>query len=184
MVVNHYLIAGPKDFDNWTTINDTIMGGSSQARCESTSEGLLMKGELIEENGGFVSCRSPVIAPVLDLSDFVGIELDVEGQGQTLKFAISCGDGVTRISDYFSGGIRWVSELKTNKKGNTIIQIPFNDFQPTIRAKPINLPLSFSSNSVQQLQLLYSRFGTGGRRNHEFKTGPFCFYIRSINAYS
>jgi len=160
------------------------MGGSSEAICKTSPNGLCLKGHIVEENGGFVSCRSPVLSPVLDLSDFVGIELDVEGQGQTLKFSISCGDGFTRISDFISGGIRWVSEFKTKENSNTIVQIPFIDFEPTIRAKPIKLPLSFAGNSVQQVQLLYSKFGTGGKMNSGFKTGPFCFYIRSINAYS
>ena len=178
------LIYGSKDFSDWLTINDSIMGGSSEATCINTTKGLCFEGILIEENGGFVSCRSPIISPSLDLSEFVGLEIDVEGHGLKLKVAISCGDGITRVSDFVSGGIRWVAEFKTNKVGNTKVKIPFDILEPTIRAKPINLPLRFSSGSLQQFQFLYSKFGTAGQLNLECKPGDFSILIQSIHAYS
>ena len=181
---NKLILFGPEDFLNWRTINDTIMGGSSQAKCISNSNGLCLEGSLIEENGGFVSCRSPLISPPLDLSTFIGFEIDIEGQGLTLKIAISNGDGLTRFSDFVSGGIRWVAEFKTNEKGNTLVRIPFDALEPTIRAKPIRIPVKFTSRSVQQFQLLYSKFGTAGKLNTECRFGSFRILIRSINGYS
>mgnify|MGYP000205127173 CR=1 FL=1 len=77
---------------------------------------------VIEENGGFISCRSPIINPPIDLSGFVGIQIDVEGNGHKLKFAISCRDKITSISDFISGGIRWVAEFETGAIGNTVIK--------------------------------------------------------------
>ena len=53
------LIVDQKNFSEWKPLNDTIMGGSSQASCTTTSKGLLLDGTLIEEDGGFVSCKSP-----------------------------------------------------------------------------------------------------------------------------
>ena len=48
-------------FDSWATLNDTIMGGRSQAGCRLTPEGLLLEGEVVADGGGFVSCRSPLL---------------------------------------------------------------------------------------------------------------------------
>ncbi|MBR75859.1 MAG: epimerase, partial [Cyanobium sp. RS427] len=36
------------DFADWTSLNDTIMGGRSRAGCRLTPEGLVLEGELIE----------------------------------------------------------------------------------------------------------------------------------------
>ncbi|AAP99889.1 MULTISPECIES: CIA30 family protein [Prochlorococcus] len=184
MVADALLIASSDEFSNWMTINDTIMGGSSTAVCQVTSKGLSLEGDLIEENGGFVSCRSPALSPPLDLSAFLGIQLDVEGQGRTLKFAISCGDGFTRVTDYLSGGLRWVAEFKTLKSGITQAKIPFDSFKPTIRARPVRLPIKFSANSISQFQLLHSKFGADGNSNLGFRAGKFLILIHSISAYS
>ena len=47
-----------KEFEGWKTLNDTVMGGSSSAYCENTNSGLLLKGNIIEKAGGFVSSVS------------------------------------------------------------------------------------------------------------------------------
>ena len=48
------------DFNEWFSLNDTIMGGSSEAVCKTSSKGLSLEGVVVEEKGGFVSCKSPV----------------------------------------------------------------------------------------------------------------------------
>ncbi len=184
MSKSHCLIADSRDFLNWRTINDTIMGGASEAKCKVTSDGLSFVGNLIEENGGFVSCCSPLFSPPLDLSDFRGIQINIDGQGRTLKIAIGCEGNLQRFTQFFSAGIRWVAEIETKKLETTICEIPFEIFSPTIRAKPIGLPLSFKSSSITQIQLLHSRFGTDGGKNLGFKPGPFSILLHSISAYS
>jgi len=176
-------IAGPQELSEWKTINDTIMGGASEGTCQLTVDGLVFEGVLVEENGGFVSCLSPFFSPPLDLSVFQGIQIDLDGQGRTLKFAISCSDGLDRVSRFFNGGVRWVAEVKTNKLGITAVKIPFKDLKPTIRAKPIPIPSRFSSSSIVQLQLLLSKFGTKGNLNSDFKAGPFHILLCSVSAY-
>ena len=66
------------------------MGGSSLAKCRSSEKGLFLEGNLVEEGGGFVSCRSPIFDKPFNLSKYSGLILDVEGEGRTLKFAIAC----------------------------------------------------------------------------------------------
>ncbi len=48
------------NFSGWKSLNDSIMGGSSQAGCRVSPEGMILEGELVEQGGGFVSCRSPM----------------------------------------------------------------------------------------------------------------------------
>ncbi len=83
-------IYSSSDFDDWVTLNDTIMGGSSTAICRTSSKGLSLEGVVVEEKGGFVSCKSPKFSPNLNLSNYQGFELKIIGKGRTLQFGVSC----------------------------------------------------------------------------------------------
>ena len=82
-------VVSSSDFDDWFSLNDTIMGGSSKAVCRASSKGLSLEGVVVEEKGGFVSCKSPIFSPLLNLSSYQGFELKIEGKGRTLKFGVS-----------------------------------------------------------------------------------------------
>ena len=77
------LIQG-SEFSDWKSLNDTIMGGSSRASCRSSDQGLFLEGNLVEEGGGFVSCRSPIFDKPFNLSKYSGLIIDVEGEGLSL----------------------------------------------------------------------------------------------------
>ncbi len=175
------------DFENWFTLNDTVMGGKSQATCNSSSNGLSLEGVVVEEKGGFVSCKSPIFKPALDLSNFEGFKLNIAGRGRTLKFGVSCKYGLFGIKEFFldksPGGLRWVAEIKTKRFGITTIQVPFNDLEPTIIAKKVSFPIIFKSNSICQFQLLHSKFGSPGKLNPRFKPGKINFLLQSISVY-
>ena len=85
------IIAGGEQFAEWTSLNDTIMGGSSLASCRVTSNGLVLEGELVEEGGGFVSCRSPFLTPPLDLTSCLGLHVQVDGSIFMIPFYASIG---------------------------------------------------------------------------------------------
>ncbi len=171
------------EFKEWTSLNDTIMGGSSSAFCYPTKDGLLFKGTVVEESGGFVSCRSQFMSPPLDLTNYLGIRLEVEGRGRTLKFAIASQSRLLGMSEFLTRNLRWVAEVPTQSMGITFIDIPFDNFQPTIRSKPFLLPVRMQISSIFQLQLLHSKFGQPGKLNPEFKTGPIQILLRSISAF-
>ena len=151
------------------------MGGNSQSRCISKSPGLSFLGETIEANGGFVSCRSELFSPTLDLSSYKGIQLNIEGRGKKLKFAISCKDTLF--------GVKWVGTFSTDISKLTIVKIPFNMLEPNIRAKKIFYPFDFNPKAINRFQLLYSKFGESGLRNETFVEGKFQIFLHSINAY-
>jgi len=176
------LIQG-SEFSDWKSLNDTIMGGSSLANCRSSEKGLFLEGNLVEEGGGFVSCRSPIFDKPFDLSKYSGLILDVEGEGRTLKFAIACEKKPLSLSNLLKGDIRWVASIPTKKNGVSRIKIPFKDLEPARRAKPVRLPLRFDPTCVNRFQLLHSKFGQPGKINSGFSPGPIKVFIKSISAY-
>jgi len=177
------LIQG-SEFSDWKSLNDTIMGGSSLAKCRSSEKGLFLEGNLVEEGGGFVSCRSPIFDKPFDLSKYSGLILDVEGEGRTLKFAIACEKKPLSLSNLIKGDIRWVASIPTKKNGVSRIKIPFKDLEPARRAKPVRLPLSFDPTCINRFQVLHSKFGQPGKMNSGFFAGSIKVLIRSISAYS
>ena len=176
------LIKG-SEFSDWKSLNDTIMGGSSRASCRSSDKGLFLEGNLVEEGGGFVSCRSPIFDKPFNLSKYSGLIIDVEGEGRTLKFAIACEKKPLSLSILLKGDIRWVASIPTNKKGVSSIKVPFKNLEPARRAKPVRLPLRFDPTCVNRFQLLYSKFGQPGKINSGFSPGPIKVLIKSISAY-
>ena len=176
------LIQG-SEFSDWKSLNDTIMGGSSHASCRSSDKGLFLEGNLVEEGGGFVSCRSPIFDKPFNLSKYSGLIIDVEGEGRTLKFAIACEKKPLSLSNLLKGDIRWVASIPTYKKGVSRIKVPFKNLEPARRAKPVRLPLRFDPTCVNRFQLLYSKFGQPGKINSGFSPGPIKIFIKSISAY-
>ena len=179
-----FFIVRGDDFLSWESLNDSIMGGSSSAFCRNTSKGLLLQGELVEAGGGFVSCRSQKLSKPLNLSKFEGFCLEVEGEGRTLKFAFGCQSKYFGFNQLFFSNIRWIAAVPTETNGLTRIKLPFEKFEPSIRAKPVNLPLRLDISQINQFQLLHSKFGQPGKLNPGFKPGLIRILLRSISAYS
>ena len=171
-----------QQFADWVSLNDTIMGGSSRAGCRVVEDGLLLEGELVERGGGFVSCRSPRLQPPLDLTPFSALQIDVDGEGRTLKIALGCRDGALGLTELIPGGLRWVIDVPTNSSGTTRVVVPFADLRPTVRAKPVGLPLRFDRGGVTRIQVLHSKFGDAGDLNPGFRPGSIRLLIRSISA--
>ena len=45
-------VVSSNDFDDWFSLNDTVMGASSMAVCRASSKGLLLEGVVVEKKGG------------------------------------------------------------------------------------------------------------------------------------
>ena len=177
------MIAAGDSFREWASLNDTIMGGSSRAGCRISDQGLVLEGEVVSEGGGFVSCRSPVYRPPLDLSSHTGLRLTLDGEGRSFKFAVACRDGVFGLTELIPGGLRWVTTVATEPTGTTVVAIPFDRLKPVVRAQPVSLPVRFDNACVTRLQLLHSRFGDDGQPNPGYRDGAIKMLIRSIEAF-
>lgn len=176
------LVVAGDGFAGWHSLNDTIMGGRSQGQCQSGSTGLVMNAEVVAEGGGFVSCRSPLFSPPLDLSAQAGLQLELEGDGRRYKLAIACSDGLAGLTELIPGGLRWVAEFGTEAQGLTQVWIPFSQLRPSVRAKPVGLPLRFDPARITRLQILHSRFGDDGGENSGFRAGALRLRIQAIRA--
>ena len=171
-------------FSGWHALNDRIMGGSSSGSCQAGPSGLLFTGKLIAEGGGFISCRSPLFSPPLDLAAYSGLELEISGDGRHFKLAVACADGLAGVTELIPGGLRWVHAFATGDQGATVVRIPFAKLRPSVRAQPLGLPLlRFDAARVNRLQLLHSRFGDDGQANVGFRAGPISFTLHAIRAY-
>jgi len=112
-------------FSGWHALNDRIMGGSSSGTCTAGPAGLTFEGELVAEGGGFISCRSPLFSPPLDLSEHTGLELEITGDGRRFKLAVACSDGLAGITELIPGGLRWVHEFATEAEPAAAAAFPF-----------------------------------------------------------
>ncbi len=176
-------IAAGDGFSGWHALNDTVMGGRSQGACRIGPEGLSFDGTLVEEGGGFISCRSPLFSPPLDLRDCAGLELELMGDGRRFKLAVACADGLAGLTNLIPGGLRWVAEFATEPAGRTLVRLPFASLTPSVRAKPVGLPLHFDPGRISRLQLLHSRFADDGGLNAGFRAGPIHLELRAIRGF-
>jgi hypothetical protein len=176
------LVVAGDGFSGWQSLNDTIMGGRSQGQCSVSSEGLVLEAEVVEQGGGFVSCRSPQFVPPLDFSAYSALQLELLGDGRRYKLAVACADGLAGLTELIPGGVRWVSEFATNPTGPSLVTLPLDQLKPSVRAKPLGLPLRFDCSRITRLQVLHSKFGDAGGLNPGFRPGPLRLEIRSIRA--
>ena len=181
------LVVSGAGFSGWHALNDTIMGGRSSGSCRIDSHGLSFDGELVEAGGGFISVRSPLFSPPLDLSGSTAFELVVAGEGRRFKLAVACADGVAGLTELIPGGLRWVHEFGTEAEAISRVRIGFEMLSPSVRAKPIQglplgLPLRFDPSRITRLQLLHSKFGDDGGLNPGFRAGPLHLELHAIHA--
>jgi hypothetical protein len=173
-------------FVGWQALNDTVMGGRSSGSCTVGPEGLRFDGAVVEEGGGFISVRSPLFSPPLDLSACRGLELLLQGEGRRFKLAVACADGVGGLTEWIPGGLRWVKEFGTEHEGVSRVAIPFSELIPSLRARPLDslplgLPLRFDPGRITRLQLLHSRFSDDGGPNPGFRPGEIHLQLHGIH---
>ena len=148
-------------------------------RCNLLASSVLVRG--------FVSVRSPLFSPPLDLSAHGGLQLRIAGEGRRFKLAVACADGVAGLTELIPGGLRWVHEFATEPEGFSQVRIGFDQLIASVRARPIEglplgLPLQFDAGRITRLQLLHSRFGDDGDVNPGFRPGPLHLVLEAIHA--
>ena len=176
------LVVSGDGFSGWLALNDTVMGGNSTGVCRVGPEGLVLEAEVVEQGGGFVSCRSPLFSPPLDLGAYRALEFELRGDGRRYKLAVACTDGLAGLTELIPGGLRWVTEFDTSADGVSRVEIPLDQLRPSVRARPLNLPLRFDACRITRLQVLHSKFGDDGQLNAGFRAGPLRLGLVAIRA--
>ncbi len=122
---------------NWKVISDTVMGGVSSGSLTPEVIGghscLHLRGAVsLENNGGFVQASLDLnISGLLDASNYVGIEIDVYGNGESYNLHLRTDD--TRIV--------WQSYRASFKPAANwqTLRLPFTGFQPHRTDKPLDI---------------------------------------------
>lgn len=186
-VVKKYLRSDTKllfDFTNptedlkniWGAVDDVVMGGVSESSIRLEQDRAVFSGNVsTANNGGFASVRTRNLQPPLDLSNYDGIELRVQGDGKRYKFIIRC-EGKW-------DGIGYCYSFDTFSNCPTTVRIPFTDLIPVFRAKTVPEMGKFDASCVYSMQLMQSKFEYDGELNPKFSPGLFRLEISSIKAY-
>lgn len=124
----HIPLIKESEAENWTVVNDTVMGGRSQARIKTSDTGLIFEGFLsLENNGGFASIRrykNPVT-----WEQNKAIKVRVIGDGKRYQFRIR--------TDRALDGVAYAVNFNTIKDSPVEMSFTENDFTPVWRGRKV-----------------------------------------------
>jgi uncharacterized protein YbjT (DUF2867 family) len=162
--------------ETWGAVDDVVMGGVSESQIRLANDKAIFSGVVsTDNNGGFASVRTRNFEPPLDLSEYEGIELRLQGDGKRYKF-------ITRCEGKWDG-IGYCYSFDTINNCSTTVRIPFQDLIPVFRAKTVRDADKFDRTKVYSMQLMLSKFEYDGELNPRFEPGFFSLEVESIKAY-
>jgi len=127
---------------NWIIVNDTVMGGRSQADLAIENDMLVFTGDLsLENNGGFASTRR-IYSP-LSWNSKETLEIKVLGDGRSYQFRLR----TNRNAD----GIAYVANFTTTKGEVQLLTFNLNDFSPQFRGRLVNGAPSLNFSDIAQI---------------------------------
>ncbi|MCF2971258.1 CIA30 family protein [Synechococcus sp. Nb3U1] len=166
----------PEFNEFWGILDDVVMGGVSQSQLRWGEQQLLFTGQVSTANsGGFVSTRTRNLEPPLDLSEFAGLELRLQGDGQRYKFFVRDQTGWDSPAYSYA--------FETSPEAEQTLRIPFGEMVPTFRARIVPAAPPLNTRRICSLQLMLSKFEADGSLNPRFRPGSFQLRLRWIGAY-
>ena len=158
---------------DWFAVNDTLMGGVSRSRMAVSPLGFgVFSGHVsLANGGGFASVRYDFDS--LDLSDFAGIVLDVNGS--TKRFKVNIKDSLLPDSCVYQAEFDMADFVDDTDDGHKAygtwhkVMLPFDDFI----AKRRGIGLQNHQLNLTQVQSLGLVIGGG-------QAGDFSLNVRSI----
>lgn len=155
---------------SFSVVNDSVMGGKSVGKVESSQSGTSLKfsGTINTNGGGFASCRAPCVIP----SDAKGVRLKVRGDGRLYKCTLRTGRaGPTFQHDFATAAGSTVEVCGAEQ----VHDLPFEDFMPSIRGRSVDAHLVLTD--VTEIGFMLSLKTMRGLPNPEFGTGVFNFAV-------
>ena len=139
--------------NNWTVVDDVVMGGRSNGRFSIDSEGHgVFSGNVsLENNGGFSSLRYRFEKINTYKNSKIAIRL--KGDGKQYQFRIK-----NNRNTYYS----YTTTIKTSGDWENIT-IDLKDMYPTFRGQILKMP-HFNENSIEELVFLI-----GNKKNESFE---------------
>lgn len=148
----------------WQSIDDPVMGGSSQSEMTVENSVAVFKGNVsLENDGGFASTRSA--AADYDLSGYEGLLLRVRGDGKRYGIRLR----TLRAFD----GVSYQAEIQPPADEWGDIRVPFADFEPVFRGRFVSSALPLDPGQVKTFGLLIAWK----------QEGVFRFEVARIGAY-
>ncbi len=140
--------ADPGAVEDWTAIDDVVMGGRSASGLRATDgESALFAGRVsLEDGGGFASVRSR--PREWALAGTAGIALRVRGDGKTYKLGLRTDDE--------RDGVTWQAAFETRAGVWQTVRIAFDTLAPRWRGRAVTTAEPLRPETVRTLGLLIS----------------------------
>jgi hypothetical protein len=159
----------------WGALDDVVMGGVSASQGQ-WGEGLQFVGNVSTANsGGFASIRTRNMVPPLNLAQWQGMVLQVEGDGQRYKWILRDREGWDSPAYCYS--------FDTLANRSQQVRVPFLEMTPTFRAKTLPEAAPLNPANLYSMQVMLSKFEYDGNLNPAFHPGPFKLTLHRIGVY-
>lgn len=141
------------DISNWKIVNDTVMGGVSNANInKSVSQTGVFKGDVsLENNGGFAMVQYKFDTIMVD--SFTKTTIKLKGDGKMYQFRIK-----THLNDKHA----YIFPFKTSGDWENIT-IPFSTMCPAFRGKKLDI------ENYPGKQMALVAFLIGNKKEEAFK---------------
>lgn len=132
-----------KEINQWRSVDDLVMGGSSQSRLSLGESGAIVFAGTIccDRGSGYASIRSST--NLFDLSQYSGLTLKVKGDGRRYKLSLRC------ITDF--EGISYRVGFHTGKNVEQTIHLSWNVFVPTYHDRILAAPASLDPAEIRSV---------------------------------
>lgn len=149
--------------DDWTPIDDRVMGGVSRSRLRHDPEGhAVFEGEVsLERNGGFASVRSRPDARGKPGAQACLIE--VRGGNRQFKLSLLMDDG--------SNGLNYQASFAPTGDDWQTLRLPITAFRPRFRGREVQDAQDLDPARIRQVGLMIANR----------QAGPFALDIRRIS---
>lgn len=138
----HIDFSKPTEAQNWIIVNDTVMGGRSQASLGIEKEMLVFAGDLsLQNNGGFASIRR-IYSP-LSWNSNETLEIKILGDGRSYQFRLR----TNRNAD----GVAYVANFTTKKGEVQVITFDTDDFNPQFRGRLVRGAPDLNFSDIAQI---------------------------------
>jgi len=134
-----------QELDNWVIVNDTVMGGRSNARLDIDDSFLSFSGILsLENNGGFASIRR--VGNGKSWLSNKSIQIQVKGDGREYQLRFRTNQSVD--------GVNYVASFKTKSGEASVYQFNQSDFVPQYRGRIVRDAPVLDFANIEQVGFL------------------------------
>jgi len=148
----------------WYVVNDNVMGGRSDGGFEQEQSELSFTGQTNTNGGGFSSIRTKPLQ--LDLSNHLGIELRIRGDGRRYTWRL------TTDARWRGRQVNYWADFETRDGEWSTVNIPFSRFIPQFRGYQLEGP-ALDPAKIRGMGLMI----------YDKQDGPFKLQLASVHAY-